>query len=156
MNGSECRKNCHEWNSHKTCFMWIPHGILYVNFTRISSSHEIQVKRYAWNSHKKIHVEFTWKFSHKVHYKCSFHMNIFTWISHAPLLPINKWLGMTYHYCCWSRNAIWEHACTRSNKTYHYCCWSRVSVRKHAQGQIRPTTTVVEVESLYASVYKVK
>ena len=134
LNGSECWKIGHEWNSHKTCFMWIPHGILYVNFTRISSSHEIQVKRYAWNSHKKIHVEFTWKFSHKFHYKCSFHLNIFTWISHAPLLPINKWLGMIYHYCC----------------------WSRIAVRKCAQGQIRLTTTVVEVELLYVSVHKVK
>ena len=156
-------------------FYVTPHDIWYVNFTRISFSHEIQVKGTNEIHIKKFMWNFAWKFPYKFHYKCSFHTNIFTWISHAPLRPMNKWLGKTYNYCCWSRIAVCEraqgqirHTTTvveveslyasvhKSKKAYHYCCWSRIAVRERAQGQIRLTTTVVEVESLYASVHKVK
>lgn len=126
-------------------------NLFYVNFTWYlvcefhmnSSSREIQVKRYTWNSQKKnsrqIHVEFALKFSHKFHCKCLFHMNIFTWISHAPLWPMNKWLGMTYHYCCWSRIAVRERVQGQTGSPWEvsvikkyqsYCSWLHSSPKK--------------------------
>lgn len=136
--GSECRKTCHERNSHKLILcefhmvfgMWISHEF----FFTWNSSKKVHMKNSC-----KIHVEFALKFSHKFLCKCLFHMNIFTWISHAPLWPMNKWLGMTYHYCCWSRIAVRERVQGQTGSPWEvsvikkyqsYCSWLHSSTKK--------------------------